>query len=94
MSALHNRITPIGACRLGHKVTVTGTISMVTVSAPHAPAGVEAHLYDDSGVIELHWMGRHTMPGIDTGRHIEVEGRIALHGRDLAIYNPRYKLLS
>ena len=63
MSALHNRITPIGACRLGHKVTVTGTISMVTVSAPHAPAGVEAHLYDDSGVIELHWMGRHTMPG-------------------------------
>lgn len=93
MDFLHSRITPIAACRLGDKVTITGIISMVTVSAPHAPCGVEAHLYDDSGVIELHWMGRHTMPGIDTGRRIEVEVRIALHGRDLTIYNPRYELL-
>lgn len=94
MGVLHDRITPIAECRLGDKVTIVGTISMVTVSAPHAPSGVAAHLYDDTGVIELHWMGRHTIPGIDTGRHLAVTGRISLHGQELAIYNPRYELLS
>jgi hypothetical protein len=42
--------------------------------------------------IELVWLGRDAIPGIEPGRTVAVEGRVAVRrGRD-TLYNPRYEL--
>ncbi len=42
--------------------------------------------------IELVWLGRDAIPGIEPGRTVAVEGRVAVRrGRD-TFYNPRYEL--
>ena len=46
----------------------------------------------DQSRIELVWLGRDAIPGIEPGRTVAVEGRVAVRrGRD-TLYNPRYEL--
>lgn len=87
-------VVPISSCRRGQRVVITGRLGMVTVSPQKAPSNVTAYCYDDTGQIKIVWLGRRTIAGLTVGQSIEIHGRVSVHGRELAIYNPSYELIA
>lgn len=86
-----------GACscsraELGERVTVAGRLrSVVYTPSEHVPS-LTAELYDGSGSVQLVWLGRRRIPGIEPGRSLKVQGRVAVHDGERTIYNPWYEL--
>lgn len=77
----------------GDRVTLTGRIRTVVTSGGEDFLGLTAEVFDGTGAVEVCWLGRRAVPGIDTGRFLRVTGRVGLrHGRKI-MYNPRYELL-
>jgi hypothetical protein len=58
---------------------------------PNAPT-LEAELFDGTDGITLVWLGRRRITGIEPGRTIKVQGRIALRDGHKVLYNPYYEL--
>ncbi len=75
------------------KVRVRGTITTLTIRPRQTTPWLEAELSDGTGSVTLVWMGRREIPGIEAGRELIVEGRIAAVDDARRIYNPRYQLL-
>ena len=83
----------IDACVDRKRVTLRGTIDLLTVQPRRTTPWLEAELSDGTGRVSLIWMGRHEIPGIEAGRELLVEGRISVADGRRRIYNPRYELL-
>ena len=75
------------------RVTLRGTIEVLTLRPRGRTPWLEAELSDGSGRVSLIWMGRHDIPGIEAGRELRVQGRISAVDGGRRIYNPRYELL-
>jgi hypothetical protein len=54
---------------------------------------LDAELFDGTASIELVWLGRRRIAGIEPGRRIKAIGRVGVHDGRLAMYNPHYELL-
>lgn len=92
--AVRSGATPIGEVSDRERVTVQGTISVVTLNPGERRGWLEADLTDGSGTVRLIWMGRRTIAGVDPGRRLRVEGLVNHNAGTAIIYNPRYKLLA
>lgn len=77
----------------GSVATVKGRIRSVEVGIA-AGIGVTAELFDGTDSVDLCWIGRRSVPGVDTGRHLKVTGRIGRKDGKRIMYNPRYELLA
>lgn len=84
--------TPVGRCRSGEKVTVSGTIKALTLRPVGGVPALEAELYDGSGNLTLIWLGRRRIVGIDPGRSLSVHGRVTLQNGHRVMFNPAYEL--
>lgn len=60
-------------------------------SSRGAPA-LEAELYDGSDVIDLIWLGRRKIAGIEPGRLVLAEGLVSIQDGRKVMFNPRYEL--
>lgn len=61
---------------------------------PHAKGPtLEAELYDGTGTVNLVWLGRRRIAGIEPGRSLVVRGRVVEQDTREIIYNPWYELL-
>lgn len=85
-------VEQIDSCRSGQRVTIEGTIVSVSLHPEQRAASLEAAVSDASGVVNIVWLGRRRIPGIEVGRTIALSGRITCPGRIPVIYNPRYEL--
>jgi DNA/RNA endonuclease YhcR with UshA esterase domain len=75
------------------RATVNGVLRSVTLRPRQGVAALEAELYDGTGTVDLVWLGRREISGIEPGRRGAFEGLVcAIEGRP-TIYNPRYELL-
>lgn len=73
---------------------VWGVVRSVTLPAVvDGPVRFVADLYDGSAAVEVVWMGRREVPGIEPGTSLRVQGRVSRHGRMPRIFNPRYEIL-
>jgi RecG-like helicase len=77
----------------GSHAVVRGRIRSVSHNPRNGLPTVEAELWDGSGTVELVWLGRRRIVGIEPGRSIVVRGRVSEREGHRAIYNPRYELL-
>jgi hypothetical protein len=84
--------TPLGELQRGARARVTGRLRSVTYTPRATVPTLEAELFDGSAAIELVWLGRRRIAGVEPGRRLLVEGRVGVHDGNLAIYNPRYTL--
>lgn len=76
----------------GERVTVAGRLrSVVYTPSEHVPS-LSAELYDGSGSVQLVWLGRRRIPGIEPGRSLRVQGRVTERDGELTIFNPWYEL--
>jgi hypothetical protein len=79
-------------CSRGEKVTISGRlISVMYCPRTNLPT-LEAELFDGSGSVTLVWLGRRRIPGIEPGRSLSAEGRLAIRDDRKVIYNPHYAL--
>jgi RecG-like helicase len=83
----------IGSCSDRGRVTLRGTIDVLTVRPRQDTPWLEAELSDGTGKVTLIWMGRHDIPGIEAGRDLLVRGRISVADGTRRVYNPHYELL-
>lgn len=77
----------------GALATLTGRIRTVQSGGGEDCLGVTAEMFDGTEAIELCWLGRRSIPGIETGRYLRVTGRIGVRGSHKIMFNPRYELL-
>ncbi len=69
-----------------------GVLRSVVLRPREGVPAVEAELYDGSGSVDLVWLGRRAIAGIEPGRRVKVEGMVCdVEGRR-TMFNPRYEL--
>ncbi len=79
-------------CRMGQLVTVQGRLRSVDLRPADSLATLHAELYDGTDTVELVWLGRRSIPGIEPGRTMLVKGRMASRDGVKTIFNPDYEL--
>jgi amino acid transporter len=85
--------TPIGELVYRKRATVVGRVKSLRVEPWSSVHSLECTLVDGTGAINVVFLGRRTVPGIETGARLSVEGMVGKHAGRLAIINPRYELL-
>jgi hypothetical protein len=84
--------TPIKACATRKRACVAGTLRTVTLRPRGGAPALEAELYDGSDVIDLVWLGRRRIAGIEPGRLVRAEGLVSVQDGRKVMFNPRYEL--
>lgn len=84
--------TRIGNCNDRQIARVTGTLRTVTLRPRAGVPTLEAELFDGSAALELVWLGRRAIAGIEPGRRLIAWGRIAHHHGRPVMFNPKYEL--
>lgn len=92
--AVKSGATPIAEAHDRTRVTVQGTIAVLTINPQKRHSWLEAELADGSGSLVLLWMGRGSIPGVTAGRRLRVHGLISSRDGRRVMYNPSYELLS
>jgi hypothetical protein len=87
-------VTTIGEIRPQDHVRVTGVIqSKAAMSLSGCPA-CRYTLADATGEVDLLFLGRVLIAGLDEGRYCTAEGRAAARDGRIVIWNPWYQVLS
>lgn len=86
-------VEPIRECHHGARVSVAGTVRVVTLRPKQLTPALEIELYDGSGYLTVIWLGRRRITGITTGRRMIISGRLTCSPVARVIYNPSYELL-
>jgi hypothetical protein len=84
--------TPIASCGGRRRFCVAGTLRTVTLRPRGGAPALEAELYDGSDVIDLVWLGRRRIAGIEPGRPVKAEGLVSIQDGRKVMFNPRYEL--
>jgi hypothetical protein len=79
--------------RWRNRATLEGRIRSVYVGPVSGSPALEAELYDATGGITLVFLGRRSIPGVEPGAKIRVEGMVGETEGYLAMTNPSYRLL-
>ena len=85
---------PLQDLRRGGCVQVVGRLRAVVYTPSETVPTLEAELFDGTDSIELVWLGRRRIAGVEPGRRVVARGRVGDHNGRKAIYNPWYELLS
>lgn len=80
-------------CCAGEKVEILGKIRTVALQPCESLAALIAEIYDGTDSVDLIWLGRRTIAGIEAGRTIRATGRLAMRDGHKAMYNPTYQLM-
>ena len=74
------------------RASVSGVLRSVTLRPREGVPALEAELYDGSGTLDLVWLGRRSIVGIEPGRRLKVDGMVCLVDGRRTVFNPRYEL--
>lgn len=86
--------TPVAEVQLRQRVGLYGVLRSVTYPPTQKGGSFSATLFDGTGSIDLIWLGRRFVPGIEPGIHIHVEGMIGERGGTLCVMNPSYQIVA
>jgi hypothetical protein len=85
-------LTPIDQVRPQEWVEVEGEIRSSTAMALRGCPACRCTIADGTGELDLMFLGRVTMPGLEPGRRCSAEGMAARRDDRIVIWNPRYWL--
>ncbi|WP_127127574.1 OB-fold nucleic acid binding domain-containing protein [Georgenia sp. SYP-B2076] len=91
-SAAHGA-TPVAELVPRRRAVVAGAISALTYRPRGQSPALVARLFDGSGSIDLVFLGRHDIPGIEPGRRLVAEGMVYEDAGHRTIFNPSYELI-
>ncbi|GIG24398.1 OB-fold nucleic acid binding domain-containing protein [Cellulomonas denverensis] len=84
--------TPVGTAPERTRVKLAGVLRSVVLRPREGVPALEAELYDGSGTVELVWLGRREIAGVEPGRRLKVEGMVCTREGRRSMFNPRYEL--
>jgi RecG-like helicase len=85
--------TPMCDLEDRQEATVSGTVRAVTLRPRVNVPALVVDLYDGSRTINLVWLGRRTIGGIQPGTYLRATGRVT-HTRGIpTIFNPAYEIV-
>jgi hypothetical protein len=85
--------TPVQELPDRRTACVCGTLKSVTLRPRAGVPALVAELYDGTGILHVVWLGRRQIAGIEPGRRIRVQGRVAQREGRPVLFNPCYDLL-
>ncbi|MDR2380012.1 MAG: DNA-binding protein [Bifidobacteriaceae bacterium] len=84
---------PIGSVPDRAPARLAGVVKSIAIG-PRGPSAVfEAELVDRSGVARLIWLGQRQILGLEPGRSLICEGRVAVEDGVRVMRDPRYELI-
>lgn len=95
---LHAVCDSVGATQIAdaprrQKTRIAGVVRAVTLRPVGGVPALEADLYDGTGSVDVIWLGRRRIEGIEPGTQLVAEGRIGEQRCRLMMFNPAYTLL-
>ncbi|RPK90091.1 hypothetical protein EES46_13760 [Streptomyces sp. ADI98-10] len=84
--------TRISECSDRQIVKVAGTLRTVTLRPRAGVPALEAELFDGTEPLDVVWLGRRAIVGIEPGRRIIASGRVAMSQGRRVLFNPTYEL--
>ncbi|MBM3676112.1 MAG: hypothetical protein FJW88_14460 [Actinobacteria bacterium] len=87
-------LTALDALPLRVPVRFGGEISAIRLVPRAAAPSLEITVSDGRGSAVAVFLGRATVPGMTSGRRLELEGVALRDGRRVLVYNPWYRFLS
>ncbi|MDT4912297.1 MAG: hypothetical protein QOC66_1425 [Pseudonocardiales bacterium] len=84
---------PMQELHRGTCVQVVGRLRAVVYTPSETVPTLEGELFDGTDSIDLVWLGRRRIAGVEPGRRVVARGRVGEHNGRKAIYNPWYELL-
>lgn len=84
-------VVPIGQAAPRDMVKVAGVVDRLRVRPQKGVPAIEAVLVDGTGMCTAVWLGRRSIKGLELGRRMVIEGRLAVKDGDLQIMNPTYE---
>ncbi len=85
--------TPVAQVPDRSRASVVGVLRSVTLRPREGVPALEAELYDGSGALDLVWLGRRAIQGVEPGRRLRAEGLVCLVDGRRTVFNPRYVLV-
>ena len=73
--------------------TVSGTVRAVTLRPRVNVPALVVDLYDGSRTINLIWLGRRTIGGVEPGTYLRARGRVTYNRGIPTIFNPAYEIV-
>jgi hypothetical protein len=73
------------------RAKLAGVVRRITVRPLEGHESLEAVLYDGTGDVTVVWMGRRSIPGLNLGTRIVVEGIVAQQRARLRMVNPSFE---
>jgi hypothetical protein len=84
----------IGDIRPQQRVLVTGVITAAAAMSISGCPACRYTLKDETGEVDLLFLGRVVVAGLELGRGCTAEGAVAERDGALVVWNPRYQLLA
>ena len=82
----------ISQCADRTPVRLRGTLKTVTLRPRGGVPALEAELFDGSAALDVVWLGRRSIVGIEPGRKLIASGRISMSRGRRVLFNPKYEL--
>ena len=93
MSHYAENLTPIGKIEWRKRAHVQGQVTAIK-NAPRGSAPLlQVEVWDQTGGVTLHFLGRREIAGLEVGSQIRAEGMVGEEEGVLTILNPSYELL-
>lgn len=86
-------LTPIGKIQWRQRAQVQGQVTAIKSGAKGAAPLLQVEVWDQSGGVTLHFLGRREIAGLEVGAQIRAEGMVGEEEGVLTILNPSYQLL-
>ncbi len=76
-----------------HAACVCGTVRTVTLPPRRSVPALVAEVWDGKGSVNLVWIGRRSIAGIEPGTFLRARGRVAEVRGVPTIFNPSYEIV-
>lgn len=76
-----------------HRATVQGRVRALTLPTTTAVTALVVEVADPTGAMQLVFVGRKAIPGIECGVTLRAHGRVSIRRGHRIMYNPAYEIV-
>jgi hypothetical protein len=86
-------VTPIGKIEWRKRAQVQGRVTSIKTAPRGSAPTLEVEIWDETGGVSLHFLGRREIAGLEVGSQLRAEGMVGEEEGSMVILNPSYELL-
>ena len=86
-------VTPIGKIEWRKRAQVQGRVTSIKTAPRGSAPTLEVEIWDETGGVSLHFLGRREIAGLEIGSQLRAEGMVGEEEGSMVILNPSYELL-